>query len=240
MVRIRLPSKTLCDIVVMAAQLALKIESMRGRHVTVGKKSGMARPIATIFNKENNDSQGDVWKARQLKEYKRVNGLCYQCGEKYVPGHKCKTQGQPQLNYTAVEEGGDGGPILSDELLNFLDATSDRFEDEMVLSLNALSGAENPKCTHKCVRLRAMIKDQVILQLLDSGSSNTFISDLAATRINCVTQEIEPVSVKVANGHVISCVKKAVHLEWWSGGNTFHIDAFVLLVTTYDMVLGMD
>lgn len=47
-------------------------------------------------------------------------------------------------------------------------------------------------------------------------------------------------SVKVANGHVISCVKKAVHLEWWSGGNTFHIDAFVLLVTTYDMVLGMD
>jgi uncharacterized OB-fold protein len=33
--------------------------------------------------------KGDMWKAKQLKEYRRANGLCYKCGEKYAPGHQC-------------------------------------------------------------------------------------------------------------------------------------------------------
>lgn len=33
---------------------------------------------------------GELWKAKQLKEYHRANGLCYSCGEKFAPGHACK------------------------------------------------------------------------------------------------------------------------------------------------------
>ena len=32
---------------------------------------------------------GELWKAKQLKEYRRANGLCYKCGEKFAPGHAC-------------------------------------------------------------------------------------------------------------------------------------------------------
>lgn len=46
-------------------------------------------------NKEARESHGDMWKAKQLKEYRRANGLCYKCGEKYMPGHKCRTTIQP-------------------------------------------------------------------------------------------------------------------------------------------------
>jgi ribosomal protein L32 len=31
----------------------------------------------------------DLWKARQLKEYRRANHLCFKCGEKYTQAHKC-------------------------------------------------------------------------------------------------------------------------------------------------------
>lgn len=27
---------------------------------------------------------GELWKVKQLKEYRRANGLCYSCGEKYT------------------------------------------------------------------------------------------------------------------------------------------------------------
>ena len=31
-------------------------------------------------------------KERQLKEYRRVNGLCFTCGEKFEPGHQARCQ----------------------------------------------------------------------------------------------------------------------------------------------------
>lgn len=88
--------------------------------------------------------------------------------------------------------------------------------------------------------MRAQIQNQLILQLFDSGSSNTFISELAYSRIQCTTQDIVPVSVKVANGQTIICNKKVVQLEWWCCGKTFVADAFVLPEAAYDMVIGMD
>jgi hypothetical protein len=80
----------------------------------------------------------------------------------------------------------------------------------------------------------------MILQLLDSGSSNTSISELASLRIQCETQEISPVNIKVANRQTIVCNKKVVQLEWWCSGKTFVADAFVLPQAAYDMVIGMD
>jgi hypothetical protein len=111
-----------------------------------------------VNNKESSDLHGEVWKAKQLKKYRRVNGLCYKCGEKFMPGHKCKTAFQPQLNVIAIEEGGDGGPIL-DEVLDYLETGIHQDGDGVTLSLNAMRGTYNSKC----IKLRALINNQVIL-----------------------------------------------------------------------------
>jgi hypothetical protein len=42
--------------------------------------------------------QGDFWKDRQLRDYRRANGLCYKCGDKYDP--LIIVQRREQLNYT--------------------------------------------------------------------------------------------------------------------------------------------
>lgn len=118
-----------------------------------------------------------------------------------MPGHKCKVPVQPQLNCISLEEGGDGGPLLSDELLDYLETNGGKSDDGMIVSLNAMSGTNNPRC----VRIQTLIKDELILQLLDSDSSNTFISELASSRIGCETQNIYLVAVKVANEQIIYC-----------------------------------
>lgn len=218
----------------MAAQLALKHEALQSRQMPSARKAAVFKTPSVNNGKEVPESQGEIWKAKQLKEYRRINGLCYRCGEKFVPGHKCKAPGQPQLNQIAMDDTGDGGPILEDEVLNYLETLESKADEEITVSIHAMDGTDNSNC----IRLRALIRNQVMLQLLDSGSSNTFVSELTLSRLECVIQAIDPVSVKVANGQVIQCIKKAKGLEWWCSGRTFHVDAFVLPVAAYDMILG--
>lgn len=37
-------------------------------------------------------ARGELWKAQQLKEYRRAQGLCFKCGDKYVSGQVCVKQ----------------------------------------------------------------------------------------------------------------------------------------------------
>lgn len=58
-----------------------------------------------------------LWQDRQLRDYRKANGLCYSCGDKFVPGHMavCPKRNKPQVNALAVN---DLDRELSDEVLN--------------------------------------------------------------------------------------------------------------------------
>lgn len=102
--------------------------------------------------------------------------------------------------------------------------------------MNAISGSDSTKV----IRLQSLIHNQVALQLMDSGSSHTFLSEHMTSRVPCVLLDIPPIEVKVANGQVIHCNKLAKNVTWLIQGQTFYTDALVLPFSAYDMVLGMD
>jgi hypothetical protein len=57
-------------------------------------------------------SNTDIWKARQLNEYRRINNLCFKYGEKYTPTHTCPTP-VATLNMMAnVSADGGGGTFF--------------------------------------------------------------------------------------------------------------------------------
>jgi hypothetical protein len=62
----------------------------------------------------------DLWKGKQLKEYRRLNGMCYRCGEKFVPRHKCQSPLAPQLNIVVAQDTKDRGDFLPDEVLDMI------------------------------------------------------------------------------------------------------------------------
>lgn len=41
------------------------------------------------FGDKGKVRRGELWKAQQLKDYERANGLCFKCGDKYSPAHVC-------------------------------------------------------------------------------------------------------------------------------------------------------
>jgi hypothetical protein len=176
-----------------------------------------------------------VWKARQLKEFRRANNLCFKCEEKYTPAHKCSN---PAGTINLIDETAmDGGTFLSDEILEALE-TPQMFlmEDDCYLSLHALSG--QPK--QKSIQLRALVKNQTLVILLDSGSSHTFLNKALAQKLQLAISPTAPMAVKVANGASLSCSLEVRQFEWWIQGHAFQLDAKLLEIGAYDLVLGMD
>jgi hypothetical protein len=107
----------------------------------------------------------ELWKARQLKDYRRIHNLFFKCGEKYSPTHTCLA---PVGNLHMMENSSaDGGGFLSDEVLTTLESQADlMMGEESFISLHAMSG----KPQKKAIQLRALVKNQVLVILIDSDS----------------------------------------------------------------------
>lgn len=119
---------------------------------------------------------GDMWKARQLKDYRRQNGLCYSCGDKFAPGHVCANKQVAQAKALHMAE---EAAHLSDAVLDAI-ATEEAVEEAAAhLSVNALAGTTNTKT----IQIRALVGNQVMLLLVDSGSSHTFIDQQLADKL---------------------------------------------------------
>jgi hypothetical protein len=177
----------------------------------------------------------DLAKERQLRDFRRLNGLCFGCGEKYEPGHqaKCLKRGGAQLHNLTIE---DMGLVLSDEMLQQLDQEDKKVEETYKLSINAISGTDR----ENCMRIRALIQNQVLVMLVDSGSSSSFVSQRMVDQLALSTEVVSPVRVKVANGEFMLSSKRVAALEWWVEGHTYASNMRILDLEAYDAILGYD
>ena len=125
--------------------------------------------------------------------------------------------------------------IISDALLDALVEQSTA--DCATISVTALSGAAHPKT----IQLRALVGNQVVLILVDSGSTHTFVDQALLSRIKVTGEPLNrPMKVKVANGELVQCSEKVSQLTWWIQGHNFTNTMHVLPLGGHDIILGMD
>jgi hypothetical protein len=112
--------------------------------VLARSKSRYARPninprayIPPAIEGKPAQPQPNLWRDRQLRDYRKANGLCFNCGEKFVPGHLevCTKRNKPQANALVLN---DLDRELTDEVLNEL-ATEDAPHTNSVSSPSMLS-----------------------------------------------------------------------------------------------------
>jgi ribosomal protein L32 len=89
-------------------------------HLNDKEKHTPKKYSSTRSDSKGSFSASELWKARQLREYRRANNLCFKCGEKYSPSHSCATSA-PTLN-VMEKVAVDGGEFLPDDLLDALDS----------------------------------------------------------------------------------------------------------------------
>lgn len=150
----------------------------------------------------------ELSKERLVKEYRRQNGLCFSCGDKFELGHqlKCSKRVQLQLNSLTKEE---LGMTLTEEQLDQIEQ-EEQEEECSYMSLHAMSGATSKEC----MRVRALVGNHTLLILIDSGSSATFVNRELVDRLGLLMKECQPFKVKMANGELMQSDRMVEALEW--------------------------
>ena len=153
---------------------------------------------------------GNLWRDKQLRDYRKANNLCYACGEKYEPGHAeiCGKRNKPQINALVVN---DLDREINEDLLNEMAIDEALTETFGQLSLNALAGTESTDS----IQLKATVRNKTMLILVDTGSSHCFVSSHFVQLNNLPTTPIQPQRIKLANGHWMTTTAQVQGLEWY-------------------------
>jgi hypothetical protein len=162
-----------------------------------------------------------MWKDRQLRDYRKANNLCFKCGERYDPTHQCAKKTGAELHAITMD---DTPEQLSHEVLNMLEMQDLAEAQQLSLSIHALAGTNSGDMIH----LRALIGNQHLLILVDSGSTGSFLNVNMLSRLHCEAQPTTPVTVKLANNDTLQCDRWVPSLTWEIQGETFHTPMRIL------------
>jgi hypothetical protein len=88
--------------------------------------------------------------------------------------------------------------------------------------------------------MSGMIQGHPIKILIESGSSNSFISSQLASLLKGASALAKPIQVKVANGEVLISDTHFIQTSWCMSGYEFLSDLKVLPLSCYDMIVGLD
>ena len=164
---------------------------------------------------------------------RRKQGLCYNCDEQYVRGHKCARLFYLEASDYIVEE-----PEDSEESGQSTTATAEPppiNTEAPRISLNAITGIR----TATTMQLYVQVGNTQLVALLDSGSTHNFVRADITRRIGLHFQPCPGASVLVANGDRVACSGLATEVAIRIADETFTVDCYSIPLDGYDMVLGI-
>ena len=167
-------------------------------------------------------------------QFRRVNGLCFTCDEKYTPTHKCKAK--HYFIIQSIEE----LPPESEPSSPYNEVTPTMlepkplFEEPLHLSYNALTGVST-RCS---IHFTGKVNGKDIRILMDGGSSDNFIHLELARKLAVPIHATPPFQVQVENGELLQCEGLIRDIPVHIQDNTLHITTFVLPIASEELVLG--
>ncbi|XP_039820334.1 uncharacterized protein LOC120682466 [Panicum virgatum] len=161
----------------------------------------------------------------------RRQGLCYNCDDPYVRGHKC-----PRLFYLEVTDFDEDSAVTDfDEDSAEIQSDTPQEEQPPLISLHAIAGltTNDTMCVH------VKIGEHNLIALLDSGSTSNFINQAVADDIGLHFHNSAGASVIVANGDRVQCQGLARDVATRIGVDFFALEWYAIPLDCFDMVLGI-
>jgi hypothetical protein len=133
---------------------------------------------------------------------RQLKGLCYNCGDKYFLGHKCKEQNIFMAISEEISEEDEETPSMYESLKStYITPPLDPPEVKPVISLNALTGFSAPQT----LKLIGYIKHHEVIILVDSGSTHNFIHCRITQETHCYIHAVNNFQIMIANGGSMKC-----------------------------------
>jgi hypothetical protein len=168
---------------------------------------------------------------------RQLKGLCYNCDEKYFPGHKCKEQKLfMAISEDIQEDDDDTSPVPESPETSEINPPSDPPAEEPIISLNALTGFSAPQT----LKLIGYIKHRKVIILVDSGSTHNFIHRRIAQETHCYIHAVNNFQIMIANGGSMKCGGRCENVRLQIGDYNLKSHMFAIDMGGCDIVLGAE
>nr|XP_027099356.1 uncharacterized protein LOC113718666 [Coffea arabica] len=167
----------------------------------------------------------------QELQFRRSNGLCFRCGEKFGVGHQCR---QKHLNLMMYEE--------EEEDTEFQDAQGEQDEltgnpgEPVEISLNALSDS----LRRNTILLQGQLAGEPVRILVDTGSSDSYIHHKLVSTQGIPFEYIKPFTVTMGDGSLVTSGAHCPKVSWNVQNNKFCFDLRIMELGDWDLILGVD
>ena len=171
---------------------------------------------------------------------RREKGLCFNCDEKFVPGHRCK----PPLFLCLLATGGDDPCTLDSAPSVDIPEPTQPTDIEPVLpepeELSAISlHASEGRFVPTKLRLEGTIAGQSVVVLVENGSTHNFIQTRMANHLGLTIQPSPHLNVTVGNGDSLQCIGRCSQIPLSLGQTQFKVDLYLLPIYGANLVLGV-
>jgi hypothetical protein len=161
----------------------------------------------------------------ELKD-RRERGLCFNCDDKFSPGHRC-------TKLFLIEGIYEGEAEIADPTENEEAGEEEEFEI-LEISLHAISGVPTPQT----MRISGTIRKAWVILLTDTGSKHNFLNTRLAEKLGLVPDKHTAYEVIVANGERLLSKGKCSAVLVFLEGTCFILEFFLIDLQGYDSVLG--
>nr|KYP31052.1 Retrovirus-related Pol polyprotein from transposon 17.6 [Cajanus cajan] len=168
---------------------------------------------------------------QQIQE-RRAAGLCYNCDEKFYPGHKCN---KPRFLLLLCDEEPNPGLEIADQLQDQLETEQVSPAIHFQLSSHALTGSPSSQT----LKFRGHIQGFSVVVLIDTGSSHNIIQPRIANFLQLPSVPTQPFKVMVGNGDHISCTHYCPNVPISFHQTSFPVPLYILPIEGADVVLGL-
>ncbi|XP_058741863.1 uncharacterized protein LOC131614269 [Vicia villosa] len=165
----------------------------------------------------------------QIQE-RRAQGLCFNCDEKFVVGHKCATN--RFLILLAEEEPSDS--MVTADCLDS-ENTTELGDTYFQLSPQALTGQFSPQT----LKFQGHIGGLPVMVLIDTGSTHNILQPRIAHHLHLTPTPITQFSVMVGNGSHLQCEGICHDVTLNLNNDLFTLPFYLLPIEGADVVLGM-
>jgi hypothetical protein len=168
---------------------------------------------------------------------RQLKCLCYNCDDKYFPGHKCKEQNLfMAISEDIQEDDDDTSPVPESPETSEINPPSDPPAEEPIISLNALTGFSAPQT----LKLISYIKHRKVIILVDSGSTHNFMHRRIAQETHCYIHAVNNFQIMIANGGSMKCGGRCENVHLQIGDYNLKSHMFAIDMGGCDIVLGAE
>lgn len=89
------------------------------------------------------------------------------------------------------------------------------------------------------MKIQGVLKQQLIHILIDYGSTNNYLDEKVAAKLNVKVDSTKRMEVVVANGDRLSSPGSCLNVSWTAQGHVLLADFHLLPLREFDMVLGI-